>query len=66
MDNADDVALLPLGQRLALRNIVPLRQAAAAAGRGGVLGDKDGVTAHGGLLTVIDRKRGGKALRHEV
>jgi hypothetical protein len=37
----------------AFGDAVPLLQAAAAAGGCGVLGDKDGVVSHGGLLAII-------------
>ncbi len=42
--------------------MVPFSEAATAAGGGGVLGDKHGVAAHGGLLAVVGRVRGGEAL----
>jgi hypothetical protein len=41
-------------------------KAAAAAGAGGVLGDKDGVLAHGGLLAVVRRISGREPLIDEV
>ena len=52
----DDVALLGVGQGLAPRNLVPFRETAAAAGRGGVLRDEYRMTAEGRLLAVVARR----------
>jgi hypothetical protein len=53
VNNLHNVALLVGAQRPAWRDRVPLFEAAATAGGGGVLGDKYRMTAHRRLLAVI-------------
>ena len=64
-DDGDDVVLFRVGQGVAAGDPVPFFEAAAAAGGGGVLGDEDGVVAHGGLLAVVGDVRGGEAVADE-
>ena len=57
VDGDDEFDLL-VGQRTSGGDAVPFGEAAAAAGRGRVLRDEDGVAAHGRLVSVIARRRG--------
>ncbi|MNP70017.1 hypothetical protein D3C76_1661870 [compost metagenome] len=45
---------------------MPLGQATTTTGRGGVLGDKHRMAAHGGLLAVIVRKRRSQPLIDKI
>lgn len=55
MDNADNILLLRFAQRFSLRNLVPFRQAPAAAGCRRMLRDKYRMAPHRRLLTIIRR-----------
>jgi hypothetical protein len=50
----------------ALGNIMPFCQTAPTTGRGGMLGDKYRVTAHGRLFTVVGRLRRCKAFFDKI
>ena len=65
-DKVDDLRLLFRSERYAEGNVPPLVQASAATGSGRVLGQKDGVSAHGRLAAVVRRTGGREALAHEV
>lgn len=53
MDNADNILLLRFAQRLSLRNVMPLCQTAATAGRRRMLRDKYRMAPHRRLLTIV-------------
>ena len=65
-DDGDNVVDLLWGQGLAFGDLMPFLQTGSAAGGGGVLGDEDGVIAHGGLFAVVGRLGRGQALGDEV
>ena len=65
-DDVDRVGLLVFVQRVALRDLVPALEARAAARRGGVLGDEDGVAAVRRLAPVLARRGGGDAGGEEL
>jgi hypothetical protein len=58
--------LLASGHYLASRYVMPLREAFPAAGGGGVLGNKYGVSTERRLLAIIRRVRRCKSLSDEV
>src|SRR4051812_37993432 len=53
-------------QLVALADAVPLGEAPAAAARGGMLRDEDGVALPGRLLAIVGRMRRRQPLRDEV
>jgi hypothetical protein len=65
-NNADKITLLLRRQFPSLRDTVPLCNAAAAAGCGGMLGCEDGMAAHRGLFAVIARPGRGYAALDEI
>lgn len=65
-DDIDNVVDLHLGQRSTCLYAVPPGQASAAAGGGGVLGDKNGMALHRRLPAVVCRSGRGKALGNEL
>lgn len=62
----EDVVSLFLGKRPAARNLVPFDEAGPAASGGGMLGDKDWMTAIGRLLAVLYRERRSQTLFNEI
>ena len=60
------VALLFVAEAAPPRDRVPLFQTAATAGRGGMLGDKHRMAAHGRLLTVVCGLRRCKAFSDKI
>lgn len=66
VNNLHDVPLLVGAQRPAWRDRVPLFEAAATAGGGGVLGDKDRMAAHWRLLAVIGDIRWRQAAGNKI
>lgn len=60
------MSLLAVGQRLAAGNLVPFRQASAAAGRGRVLRDEHWMTAERRLLPIVARGRWCQAARDQL
>ena len=67
-DDLHHVGLLIGSQRPALRDMVPLLQAATAAAGGGVLGDEDGgsAMAHRGLPAIIGNDGGSQTLGDDL
>jgi hypothetical protein len=58
LDRRDHVRLFSVGQRLAARNFVPLRQTSATASRRCMLGNEYRMTAKWRLLPVVPRRSG--------
>lgn len=58
--------LLAVGEINALSHPIPFFQAASAAAGTGVLGDENGMSPHGGLLSVVFRRGGSKADGNEI
>ncbi len=58
--------LLLLGEFMPGGDAIPFGETAATAGRGGVLGDKDRVAAHRGLLAIIFRYGGGQTFDDKI
>ncbi len=65
MDHRDNLGLLRGAQRLIGRNIVPLRQTAATAGRRRMLSNKHRMAVHRRLLAVVLRFRRRQTLSDE-
>jgi hypothetical protein len=65
-EDGEDVAFLCRVEGAAFGDVVPFLEAAAAAGRCGVLGDEGGVVAHGRLLAVVRGVGGRESFVYEV
>ena len=57
---------LPVIQFISGFDPVPFEQTASAAGSGGMLGNKNRMSPHGGLLSVVCRKIRGKPSGNEI
>lgn len=53
-------------QLSAFRNAVPLAETSPAAAAGGVLRDEAGMSAHGGLPSVVERRGGCEPAQDEL